>query len=254
MKLYSWNINGFRAVLKKGFWDWFYNSDADVVGLQEIKAEPEQLPEKDRAPEGYGAYWNPCKVRKGYSGTAVFYRQEPLSVSVGLPDERFNGEGRCVLVEYPEFYYFNIYYPNGQKDDDRLQFKLGYYDCFLEYAEELRKKKPIVASGDFNTAHKEIDLKRPKENSKISGFLPIERAWIDKFIDHGYVDTFRMFCDEPDEYSWWSYRFGARSRNAGWRIDYIFVSEELRGNVKNAWIEQDVMGSDHCPVGLELEF
>lgn len=253
MKLYSWNINGFRAVLKKGFWDWFNAVDADVVGLQEIKAEPEQLDEADREPEGYRAIWNPCKKRKGYSGTAAFSRVEPIEVSFGLPDADYNDEGRCILIEYPSFYFFNIYYPNGQKDEERLNFKLGYYDSFLDYAETLRENKPIVVCGDFNTAHKPIDLARPKNNEKISGFLPIERAWIDKFIEHGYVDTFRMFNEDPDEYSWWTYRFGARSRNVGWRIDYFFVSEELVPHVTRAWIEQDVMGSDHCPVGLELD-
>lgn len=252
MKLYSWNVNGMRAVIQKGFWDWFHACDADVVGLQEIKAEPGQLSEEDRNPQGYQVAWNPSKKRKGYSGTAAFYRKEPLSISFGLPDETYKNEGRCILLEYPSFYFFNIYYPNGQKDDERLNFKLGYYDCFLDYAQELRRKKPIVACGDFNTAHKPIDLKRPKENEKTSGFLPIERAWIDKFVAHGYVDTFRMFNQEPDQYSWWSYRFGSRARNTGWRIDYFFVSEELRGNVTRAWIEQDVLGSDHCPVGLEL--
>lgn len=253
MKLYSWNVNGLRAVVKKGFWDWVADCGGDAIGLQEIKAEPDQLRKADREPEGFEAVFNPSKKRKGYSGTAVYHKTAPLNVSFGLQDERYDGEGRCILMEYPEFYFFNIYFPNGQKDDERLQFKLGYYDRFLEYAEELRKGKPIVACGDFNTAHKEIDLKRPKENSKISGFLPIERAWIDTFIERGYVDTFRMFNEQPEEYSWWSYRYGARSRNAGWRIDYFFVSEELRPKVKNAWIEQDVMGSDHCPVGLELD-
>ena len=253
MKLYSWNVNGLRAVVKKGFWDWVADCGGDAIGLQEIKAEPDQLRKKDREPEDYEAVFNPCGKRKGYSGTAVYHRVKPLSVSFGLGDERYDGEGRCVLLEYPGFYFFNIYFPNGQKDEDRLNFKLGYYDRFLKYAEELRRVKPIVACGDFNTAHTEIDLKRPKENSKTSGFLPVERAWIDRFVDHGYVDTFRMFHPEPEQYSWWSYRYGARSRNAGWRLDYFFVSEELRDSVKDAWIEQDVMGSDHCPVGLELD-
>lgn len=253
MKLYSWNVNGLRAVVGKGFWDWARDCGGDVVALQEIKAEPEQLRAKDREPEGFEVVFNPSKKRKGYSGTAVYHRTRPLSVSFGLGDERYDGEGRCIRMEFPDFHFFNIYFPNGQKDEDRLNFKLGYYDRFLEFAEELRRDKPIVVCGDFNTAHKEIDLKRPKENAQTSGFLPVERAWIDRFIEHGYVDTFRLFHPEPDQYSWWSYRYGARSRNAGWRIDYFFVSEELRPRVKAAWIEQDVMGSDHCPVGLELQ-
>ncbi len=253
MKLYSWNVNGFRAVLQKGFWDWFDAADADFVGLQEIKAEPDQLDEADRGRAGYEAVWNPCRKRKGYSGTAALYRTAPERIRFGLPDERYNGEGRCVHFEYPSFHLFAIYFPNGQKDDERLAFKLGYYDCFLDYCEELRRTKPIVACGDFNTAHQEIDLKNPKANEKTSGFLPIEREWMDKYVAHGYVDTFRMFEPGPDHYSWWTYRYGARARNAGWRIDYFFVSEELRDKVKRAWIEPQVMGSDHCPVGLELD-
>ncbi len=253
MKLYSWNVNGIRAAGKKGFWDWFSQCQGDIIGLQEIKAEPAQLKEEECNPVGYYSIWNPSRKRKGYSGTALFSRTRPLSVNIGLEDGTYNGEGRCIVAEYDQFYFFNIYYPNGQKDDERLAFKLGYYDAFLAYAEDLRKKKPIVVCGDFNTAHKPIDLKRPKENEKTSGFLPVERAWLDRFIDHGYCDTFRMFCDKGDEYSWWSYKYGARIRNAGWRIDYFFVSEELKDKVTNAWIEQDVMGSDHCPVGLELK-
>ena len=253
MKIYSWNVNGIRAAIKKDFWDWFRQADADVVGIQETKATVDQLPPEDQAPEGYQAVWNSSKVKKGYSGTACFYRNEPLSISTGFPDGSFQGEGRLVLLEYPAFYLFNIYFPNGQSRDERLEFKMGYYDAFLAYAEELRKKKPIVVFGDFNTAHKEIDLKNPKANAKRSGFLPSERAWLDTFIAHGYVDTFRMFNEDPGHYSWWSYRFNARKNNAGWRIDYFFVSEELRDKVKTAWIEPDVLGSDHCPIGLELD-
>lgn len=253
MKLYSWNVNGIRAAIKKDFWDWFKQADADVVGIQETKATVDQLAPEDQSPEGYQAVWNSSKVKKGYSGTACFYRNEPSSISTGFPDGSFQGEGRLVLLEYPAFYLFNIYFPNGQSRDERLEFKMGYYDAFLAYAEELRKTKPIVVCGDFNTAHKEIDLKNPKANAKRSGFLPSERAWIDTFLAHGYVDTFRMFHQESGQYSWWSYRFNARKNNAGWRIDYFFVSEELRDKVKAAWIESDVLGSDHCPIGLELD-
>ncbi|MFO7816564.1 MAG: exodeoxyribonuclease III [Thermodesulfobacteriota bacterium] len=254
MIFYSWNVNGFRAVAKKGFWDWFSMVSADVVGLQEIKVEPDQLDSEEREPDGYHAFWNPSRVKKGYSGVTCFYRHEPLKVDSGLPDGQFNGEGRLIRIEFENFYFFNIYFPNGQMSQDRLDFKMGYYDAFLAYVQELRRKKPIVVCGDFNTAHTEIDLKNPKANSDRSGFLPMEREWLDKFIGAGYLDTFRLFNSEPDQYSWWTYRFGARSRNAGWRIDYFFVSEELKSRVKNAWIEQEVMGSDHCPVGLELDF
>ncbi len=252
MKLYSWNVNGFRAVLNKGFWDWFRRADADVVGLQEVKATPDQLAEQDRRISGYLDYWNPSRGRKGYSGVACFSKKEPLAVAEELPDERFHGEGRVLRLEFPEFHFFNIYFPNGQMSQERLDYKLGFYDAFLDHAQELRRSKPIVVCGDFNTAHREIDLKNPKANAETSGFLPIERAWIDSFIAAGYVDTFRMFNDQPDQYSWWTYRFGARSRNAGWRIDYFFVSEELKPSVRRAWIEPEVLGSDHCPVGLEL--
>lgn len=253
MRLVSWNVNGFRAVAKKNFWEWLAACGADVVGLQETKLSLDQIGEREANPPGYTTYWNHSKVKKGYSGTACLCRIPPLSASMGLPDSRFQGEGRSILLEYNEFYLFNIYFPNGQMNDGRLQFKLGYYDAWLAYAEELRKRKPIVVCGDFNTAHTEIDLKNPKANAETSGFLPIERAWIDKLISAGYVDTFRMFEPGPGHYSWWSYRFKARERNAGWRIDYFFVSEELRDKVKSAWIEHQVPGSDHCPVGIELE-
>jgi len=253
MKVSSWNVNGFRAVVKKGFWEWFRSAQSDVVCLQEIKAEPEQLAEADRAVDGLKQLWNPSQVRKGYSGVAVFYRQPPLEVGYGLPEERFQREGRLIRLEYEEFFLFNVYFPNGQMSEERLQYKLDYYRAFLEQAETLRKRKPIVVCGDFNTAHKTIDLKNPKANEDRSGFLPIEREWLDEFVSHGYVDTFRMFNQEPGNYTWWTYRFGARARNAGWRIDYFFVSEELQDRVVDAWIEPEVYGSDHCPIGLELQ-
>jgi exodeoxyribonuclease-3 len=253
--IYSWNVNGYRAVIKKNFRDWLDGCGGDVVMLQETKAHPDQLEPGDREPDSYSNhYWNWSKKKKGYSGVACFANPEPLAVSTGLPDERFGGEGRVLHLEYPDFHLFNIYFPNGQMGDDRLAFKMGFYDAFLEHAQALRREKPIVVCGDFNTAHREIDLKNPKANENTSGFLPIERAWMDRFMDHGYLDTFRLrHGDVTEAYSWWTYRFGARSRNAGWRIDYFFVSEELRDAVKDAWIEAQVMGSDHCPVGLELD-
>ena len=254
MRLYSWNINGYRAICGKDDWAaWLAASDADVIGLQEIKARKEQVPEEHQEQDGYSSYWLPAE-RKGYSGVAVFSRPQPLSVSYDLPYPEWQGEGRLIHLEYPGFHYMNVYFPNGGNGEERLNYKLGYYDAFLKYSEELRKSKPIVVCGDFNTAHKEIDLARPKENGEISGFMPIERAWLDKFTAAGYIDTFRLVNgDKPDEYSWWSYRMRARARNVGWRIDYFFISEELRPKVKNAWIEQGVMGSDHCPIGLELD-
>lgn len=252
MKLYSWNVNGFRAISAKAEWDWFKNCDADIVGLQETKAQPEQIADEHQNPTGYNSYWFSA-IRKGYSGVAVFSRPAPLAVSYDLPQKQWQGEGRVIHLEFEKFHYFNIYFPNGQNGDERLTYKLGFYDAFLEHAQNLRQQKPIVVCGDFNTAHHPIDLARPKENEKTSGFLPIERAWMDKFTGEGYVDTFRLINgDKPDMYSWWSYRMRARARNVGWRIDYFFVSEELKGNVSNAWIEPEVAGSDHCPVGLEL--
>jgi len=253
MRLYSWNVNGFRAVVDKGFWDWFTQCDGDLICLQEIKAAPEQVDAKHKEVEGYSQYWNPAQVKKGYSGVLSMTRVKPQSVVYGLPQEKFQGEGRLIQMEFPDFYVFNVYFPNGKMSDERLQYKLDFYNAFLEHAQELRKHKPIVVCGDVNTAHTEIDLKNPKANEKVSGFLPIEREWIDKFLDAGYIDTFRMFVTEGGHYTWWTYRFGARKRNAGWRIDYFFVSEELRDKVTNSWIESQVMGSDHCPIGLELD-
>ena len=254
MRLYSWNVNGFRALINKPDWSWFSRVDADVVGLQEVKAEADQIPEEHRKYAGYHSCWLSATKKKGYSGVAVFSRPAPLAVNHELPDPAFQGEGRLLHLEYPAFHFFNVYFPNGQKDDDRLSYKLAYYDAFLQHAEALRKTKPIVVCGDFNTAHKPIDLARPKENEGTSGFLPIERAWMDRFTEAGYVDTFRLINgDKAGEYSWWSYRLRARERNVGWRIDYFFVSAELAPKVKAAWIEQDAGGSDHCPVGLELD-
>ncbi|WP_243544984.1 exodeoxyribonuclease III [Pseudodesulfovibrio tunisiensis] len=254
MIIYSWNVNGYRAVIKKNFREWLAACGGDVIMLQETKAEPEQIPEADREPEAYPfRYWNWSKGKKGYSGTSAFARVQPLAVDYGLPGEAYQGEGRVIRMEYEAFHLLNIYFPNGQMSDERLAFKMGFYDDFLAYAEELRKTKPVVVGGDFNTAHTEIDLKNPRSNAERSGFLPEERAWIDTFISHGYVDSFRMFEPGPHHYSWWSYRFNARKNNAGWRIDYFFVSEELRDRVTRAWIEPDVMGSDHCPIGIELD-
>ena len=195
IRLVSWNVNGFRALSGKPDWDWFASTDADVVALQETKAEPAQIAEEHRSPEGWNAEWLAAQVKKGYSGVAVFSRQkaalEPLAVHRELPDPRYQGEGRLLHIEYPAFHFFNVYFPNGTKDDGRLAYKMGYYDAFLAHAEELRRTKPIVVCGDFNTAHRPIDLARPKANEENSGFLPIERAWVDRFIAAGYVDTFR---------------------------------------------------------------
>ncbi len=253
MRLYSWNVNGFRAVVQKGFWDWFAQCDGDVICLQETKATLDQVPEKHQHVNTHQIIWNGATVKKGYSGVACFARTPPVHWSRGLPDTQYQGEGRTLLLEYRDFYLLNIYFPNGQMSQERLDYKMGFYDAFLDYAEHLRQTKPVIVCGDLNTAHTEIDLKNPKANADRSGFLPEERAWIDTFISHGYHDTFRMFTSEGGHYSWWTYRFNARARNAGWRIDYFFVSDELTGRVRNAWIEDTVYGSDHCPIGLEID-
>ena len=255
MHMYSWNVNGFRALCAKDDWTWFTDTGADIVALQETKAEIEQVPEAHRKPDGYHSAWFSSAKKKGYSGVATFSRIQPLAVTFDLPDPAFQGEGRLIHLELPQFHFFNVYFPNGQMNEERLAYKLGYYKAFLAHAEEMRKDKPIVVCGDFNTAHKPLDLARPKQNEETSGFLPIEREWLDTFVAHGYVDTFRhVHGDKPDQYSWWSYRFKARERNVGWRIDYFFVSEELKPHIKDAWICMDINGSDHCPIGLELDF
>ena len=252
MILHSWNVNGLRAVVGKGFWEWLEGSGSDVAGIQETKLQ-QGHEEAFAATPGFAVALCSSQVKKGYSGVGAFSRAKPLAVNLELPEARFQGEGRLIHLEYPAFHFFTVYFPNGQRGPDRLEYKLGYYEAFLAHAQELRKNKPIVVCGDFNTAHTEIDLKNAKANQNTSGFLPVERAWMDRFVAHGYVDAFRLFEPGPGHYTWWDYRFQARARNVGWRIDYFFVSEELRGAVKRAWIEDAVMGSDHCPVGLELD-
>ena len=253
MKVLSWNVNGIRAVDRKGFFQWFTKEKPDVICLQEIKAQKEQLPSHLRNTPNYHLYINSAE-KKGYSGVATYTKQKPLDVKMGFGIEKFDREGRILITEYSKFILFNIYFPNGKKNQERLDYKLDFYDTFLAYADNLKAKgKNIVVCGDFNTAHKEIDLARPKENEKISGFLPIERAWIDTFIDHGYIDTFREFNKQSEQYSWWDMKTRARERNVGWRIDYFFVNKEFMKYVKNAFILQEVLGSDHCPIGIEIE-
>ncbi len=253
MKLISWNVNGIRAADRKGLFKWFQKEKPDILCLQEIKAKPDQFPPHLKNTPGYNVYINSAE-RKGYSGVTTYSKIKPKKVKHGFGIEKFDSEGRTLITEFDDFVLFNIYYPNGKKNQERLDYKLDFYDTFLSYADNLKAEgKNIVVCGDFNTAHKEIDLARPKQNEKISGFLPIERAWIDTFLDHGYVDTFRNFNKSPNNYTWWSMRTAARKRNVGWRLDYFFVNTEFIKNVKNAFIMDEVMGSDHCPVGIKIE-
>ncbi len=252
MKLYSWNVNGIRAVQKKGFVDWVLKESPDILCLQETKAHFSQLDEELTQIDGYESYWN-APSRKGYSGVATYTKEKPLSVQYGIGVDRIDEEGRIIVTEYPSFTLLNIYFPNGQKDQDRLDYKLDFYDEVLEYCNELvTDGKKVIICGDFNTAHHPIDLTNPKANEKYSGFLPIERESLSKWIDSGFVDSFRHFYPETVKYSWWSYRMQARPKNVGWRIDYFLVSGNMIDDVKDAEIRNDVMGSDHCPVVLHL--
>lgn len=253
MKIYSWNVNGIRAIKRKGFLEWISEEKPDIIGLQETKIQEEQIPDELRNIEGYYSYFSFAK-RKGYSGVALYTRMEPISVRYGIGIERFDSEGRIIVAEYPGFVLLNIYFPNGKRNEERLQYKLDFYDAILDFTEKMRKEgKELIIFGDYNTAHREIDLKNPKENENISGFLPIERAWLDRLIEQDYIDTFRYFYPDKETYSWWSYRTRARERNAGWRIDYHFVTGGLKDKLVNADILTDVMGSDHCPVVIELK-
>ncbi len=252
-KIISWNVNGIRAVQKRGLLEWLYEASPDILCIQEIKAHPEQLDKDLTEPEGYYAYWN-YPERKGYSGVSTFTAKEPLSVQYDFNTLKSYQEGRTIITEYEEFILMNIYFPNGKKDEERLDYKMEFYDAFLEYVKPLLEKdKKIIVCGDVNTAHKEIDLARPKANEKVSGFLPIEREWIDRFISHGFVDTFRHLHQEPEQYTWWDMKSRARERNVGWRIDYFFISENLLSSLSEAFIMQEVTGSDHCPIGIVLQ-
>lgn len=252
LRIICWNVNGVRAIYRKGFRDWFLKEQPDILCLQETKALKKQFPPDIRSMENYHVYFNNA-LKKGYSGVALYTKNKPYKIEKGLGVQEFDQEGRTLIADYGNFVLMNIYFPNGKMSPERLQFKMDFYDTFLEYADYLKDQgKNLIICGDLNTAHKEIDLAHPKANSKISGFLPEERAWIDKFLSHGYVDTFREFNKEPEQYSWWSYRTRARERNVGWRLDYFFVNKEFAKQVESSYILYDVMGSDHAPVGLDL--
>ena len=252
IRIFCWNVNGIRAIYRKDFRRWLINEKPDILCVQETKATKNQFPSDIQRLEGYNTYFSEAE-RKGYSGVALYTTVKPKTVKTGFGIDEFDREGRILIAEYSDFVLFNIYFPNGKRSLERLQFKMDFYDEFLEYIDKIKDEgKNVVVCGDVNTAHHEIDIARPKENEKISGFLPEERAWIDKFLSHGYVDTFREFNKQPDQYSWWSYRTKARERNVGWRLDYFFVNKEFMDHVEGSYILSTVMGSDHAPVGLNL--
>jgi exodeoxyribonuclease-3 len=251
-KFISWNVNGIRAIEKKGFVQIIREMDPDILALQETKAQPEQLSQNLIDIDGYHSFWHSAE-RKGYSGVAVYSRQEPLNVYYGIDQKEFDEEGRVLTLEFADFFLVNVYFPNAAHGLKRLDYKLNFNRRLLEFANDLADKKSVVICGDFNVAHKAIDLKNPKNNVKNPGFTPEERAWMDEFIESGYLDTFRKFHSGPNHYSWWSYRFNARTRDIGWRIDYFCVDKKSVDRVENAAILKDVMGSDHCPVILDFK-
>lgn len=252
MKIVSWNVNGIRAIQKKGLLDYVRTEQPDVLCLQETKAHPEQLDASLTAPEGYYVSYHSCAVKKGYSGVATFSRVAPERVGIHFGVEKFDCEGRVLCSDFGEFVLFNVYFPNGGMEH-RLPYKLEFYDAFFEHCQTLRKQgRKLLVCGDYNTAHKEIDLARPKQNTMTSGFMPIEREKLDAIVELGYVDTFREFNTEPEYYTWWSNQQQSRQRNVGWRIDYHFVTKDLLPRVTASYHQPDIMGSDHCPVVVEL--
>lgn len=251
-KFLSWNVNGLRAVEKKGFAEWLQTTAPDILGLQETKAWPEQIPDTLKNIPGYYCYFSQPE-RKGYSGVGVYCKEKPLEVSYSLGIEEFDKEGRFIMLTYPKYYFMTIYFPNGGQGEHRVDYKLRFYAAFLDLCHKLSKEKYVITCGDVNTAHQPIDLEHPKQNEKTTGFLPQERAWLDKFFTTGLVDTFRVFNKEPKQYTWWDYKTAARSRNVGWRLDYFMVDEAAAKKVKEAYILSEVTGSDHAPVGINID-
>ena len=250
MKFISWNVNGLRACVQKGFMDFFNEIDADIFCIQESKLQEGQI---DLDLPGYHQYWNYAD-KKGYSGTAIFTKEEPVSVSYGLGIDEHDHEGRVITLEYPDYYFITVYTPNSKQELERLDYRMVWEDDFLAYVKKLDAKKPVIWCGDLNVAHKEIDLKNPSSNHHNAGFTDEERGKMSTVLESGYIDTFRYFYpDRTDIYSWWSYRFHAREKNAGWRIDYFIVSERLKDRLIGADIHTSVMGSDHCPIELDID-
>lgn len=250
VKMISWNVNGIRAVMGKGFLEFFQKEDADVFCIQETKVQEGQV---SLPLDGYYQYWNYAQ-KKGYSGVAVFTKVKPISVSYGIGIEEHDNEGRVITLEFDRYYVITVYTPNSQRGLTRLEYRMKWEDDFLKYLKSLEKLKPIIVCGDLNVAHKEIDLKNPQSNRKNAGFTDEERSKFDNYIDNGLVDTYRyLYPDKTGVYSWWSYMFNARQNNAGWRIDYFIVSDSIKGQIKDALVYSEIMGSDHCPVGIILE-
>lgn len=254
MTLVSWNVNGVRSAERKGFINWLTTSGYDVVGLQETKVSDHQiLNHALRQPDGYQSFWHGAKEKLGYSGVAVYTKVKPQSARTDFGASLLSGEGRVLELDLGDFVFLNVYFPNGKSSPVRLEYKLNFYREFLNYLKQLRADgRSVIFAGDVNTAHHEIDLARPKENEKISGFLPAERVWLDQVESAGFVDSFRHFSQDAGQYTWWDQKSHARDRNVGWRIDYFFVSADLLPRLKQAFILSDVLGSDHCPVGIEL--
>lgn len=256
IRLISWNINGLRAVMNKNFRNSFDKLDADIFAIQETKLQESQRTEDMININAHESYWSYARNKKGYSGVATYARKKPRSVNFGIGIPEFDDEGRIIEMDFDDFIFFNVYFPNGQMSDERLEYKLNFYREFFDYTDRYKKQgKSLIIAGDFNTAHNEIDLKNPGPNAKRSGFLRIERDWLDLIVNNGYVDTFRFFHPDTVKYSWWSYRFNARLKNVGWRIDYFFVSRDMidKGWIKEAFIDNEIFGSDHCPIGLTVE-
>jgi exodeoxyribonuclease-3 len=252
MKITTWNVNGMRAMLRKGLWNLLAELDSDVLCFQEVKARPEQIPDGERCPAGYLECWNPAE-KAGYSGVAAFARIPPLDYRAGLGIEQFDREGRVLRLRYPGFWLYNVYFPSGQRGLDRVSFKLDFYSALLEEVKARHAQgEAVIITGDFNTAHREIDLANPKKNAKTSGFLPEERAWVDTYLAHHLIDAYRALYPDKVGYTWWTYTSFARERNVGWRLDYFLVSADLMPRVSDVEINHGIPGSDHCPVSLTI--